>query len=193
MYSWLEGTHWFPGRRTRGYHHKWVIKKNSYYAMQTNIFLSYGHKHTHLCVSFPNTLHSWCEKPWGPSKVDGLISQRNTHRLDQHFYIIFLRPTHLPLSHIWQECLRSDVTHYIWQSNAKFFFCYSPMIATHLFLVFLLQSTTVDSSLVPLKSTWSYRNLKSDFDYTHMNTIWKPQWFLSVKAVAHVERYVIYY
>lgn len=36
-------------------------------------------------------------------------------------YHISATHTHLPLSHIWQESLRSDVTHQLWQSEATFF------------------------------------------------------------------------
>lgn len=47
----------------------------------------------HVCVQ--HTLK--CENPWGLSKVDGFMSVHwgNAHKLDQHFNVIFLQPTHV--------------------------------------------------------------------------------------------------
>lgn len=58
--------------------------------------VSHGRKHTKSPYE-PYTLHPQCEKPWGPSRVDGLISgcsRENARRQDRRFYIIFLQPTH---------------------------------------------------------------------------------------------------
>lgn len=57
--------------------------------------------HKALCKCLPSTLWSSCENPWGRSKVDGFISacsRESAHRLDLHFYIIFLQPTHASYS-----------------------------------------------------------------------------------------------
>lgn len=66
--------------------------------VQSLLSVSHAHKHTKtLYKSVSNTLHPWCEKPWGLSKVDGLLSgcsRENARRLNWRFYIIFLQPTH---------------------------------------------------------------------------------------------------
>lgn len=64
------------------------------------------------------------KKPWGRSKVDGLISgclRENAHRLDQRFYIIFLQPAHTShsptsdknlLDRMWLTSFGSQVLNY---------------------------------------------------------------------------------
>lgn len=62
-------------------------------------------------------------------KVDGFLIVIEWKTLagwmGSFLYHISVAHTHHPHSHIWQESLRSDVTHRLWQSKATFFFPYS--------------------------------------------------------------------
>lgn len=102
-------------------------------------------------------------------------------------YHISAAHTHFPLSHIWQESLRSDVTHQLWQSKAKFFY-YSLTMPTQLFPLPSCYSLVVHHNalhslcVVILKSTLFYRNL---------HTVKIRSWSYSNEC--HVTAVVVYF
>lgn len=103
-------------------------------------------------------------------------------------YHISAAHTHLPLSHIWQESLRSDVTHQLWQSKAKFFY-YSLTMTTQLFPLPSCYSLVVHHNA--LHSLMCVVILKSTLFHRNLHTVKIRSWSYSNEC--HVTAVVVYF
>lgn len=130
-----------------------------------------------LHVCFQHTLK--CENPWGLSKVDGFISvhRGNTHKLDQHFDVIFLRPTHVSRSPTSDTALSDQM----WLTSSGAGTLNSSVTPLRRFFstVFMLSSLVVKQNKLPdwcVKGYWRPRFYENSLtlNSVFITLPWKP-------------------